>query len=264
VPGRAFEAALAVRHMTGQAAQVGGFAAGGLLVATLSPAAALALNAASFAVSALVVRLGVAERPVPDAVVPTCLMVRWWVDAHAGLRTVLGDRRRRVLGACATACLVQAQAEFVRATPVHVRGRAIGVAASGLVGVQGVAVLAGGVVAQVWGTRAAIALCGALGMALALIATRAHQRMTVAATDPHGPGRRRAGGGVIVGCCADGSPGAVRHHGLLAHRRHDGSNAPLPVCGAVGRPSSDGRSQARDERPRSPSVTLRMQMHTDG
>jgi len=99
VPGRVFEAALAVRHVTGQAAQVAGFAVGGLLVATLSPAAALALDAASFVVSALVVRLGVAERPVSDAAAAPA-PVPWWVDARTGLRTVLGDDRRRVL-ACA-------------------------------------------------------------------------------------------------------------------------------------------------------------------
>ena len=267
VPSRVFEAALAVRHVTGQAAQVAGFAVGGLLVATLSPAAALALDAASFVVSALVVRLGVAERPVTDeAAAP--VPVPWWVDARTGLRTVLGDGRRRVLvcaawlvgcfvlpeglavpyagqlgldttaagllmaadpagsvvgawlftrfvservrrraigplavaaalplgicgtapgfgatlvlwglsGACATACLVQAQSEFVRVTPAELRGRAIGVAAAGLVGAQGVAMLLGGVVAQVWGARAAVALCGAFGMALALVVTRAHLR----------------------------------------------------------------------------------------
>ena len=267
VPSRVFEAALAVRHVTGQAAQVAGFAVGGLLVATLSPAAALALDAASFVVSALVVRLGVAERPVSDAAAAPA-PVPWWVDARTGLRTVLGDDRRRVLacaawlvgcfvlpeglavpyagqlgldtaaagllmaadpagsvvgawlftrfvpervrrraigplavaaalplgicgtapgfgatlvlwgssGACATACLVQAQADFVRVTPADLRGRAIGVAAAGLVGAQGVAMLLGGVVAQVWGARAAVALCGAFGMALALVVTRAHLR----------------------------------------------------------------------------------------
>jgi len=275
VPGRVFEAALAVRHVTGQAAQVAGFAVGGLLVATLSPAAALALDAASFVVSALVVRLGVAERPVPDAAAAPA-PVPWWVDARTGLRTVLGDDRRRVLvcaawlvgcfvlpeglavpyagqlgldtaaagllmaadpagsvvgawlftrfvpervrrraigplavaaalplgicgtapgfgatlvlwglsGACATACLVQAQSEFVRVTPAELRGRAIGVAAAGLVGAQGVAMLLGGVVAEVWGARAAVALCGAFGMVLALVVTRAHLRMPLTDTAP--------------------------------------------------------------------------------
>jgi MFS family permease len=262
VPGEAFDAALAVRQATGQAAQVGGFALGGLLVAVLSPSAALAINAGSFLVSALVVRLGMRERPVPvAAAVPT-----WWTDAREGVRTVLHDGRRRVLvcaawltgcfvlpealavpyagqlgldtadvgllmaadpagsvlgawlftrfvpepwrrravgplavasagslalcgaapgfvgslvlwgaaGAFATACLVQAQAEFVRATPPDVRGRAIGVAAAGLIGVQGVAMLLGGLAAQAWGARAAVALCGVVGVAAGLVVAKAH------------------------------------------------------------------------------------------
>ncbi|HEX5811572.1 MAG TPA: MFS transporter [Pseudonocardia sp.] len=267
VPGPAFEAALTLRYVTGQVAQVGGFALGGLLVAALSPSAALALDAASFLASALVVRLGVAERPVPAAAGPA-QPPPWSVDARAALHTVLRDGRRRALGcaawlvgcfvvpealavpyaqqlgldtaaagllmaadpagsvlggwlfirfvpdslrtrtigplalaaalplglcglepgfgttlvlwglsgAFATASLVQAQAEFVRVTPGELRGRAIGVAAAGLIGVQGLAVLLGGVAAQVWGARAAVALCGALGIAVALVVTDAHLR----------------------------------------------------------------------------------------
>jgi MFS family permease len=81
VPGPVFDTALTLRYVTGQVAQVGGFALGGLLVAALSPSAALTLDAASFVVSALVVRLGVAERPVPAAgrAGPAS---RWWVDAR--------------------------------------------------------------------------------------------------------------------------------------------------------------------------------------
>ncbi|MGZ8749610.1 MAG: hypothetical protein ACXWYP_01890 [Pseudonocardia sp.] len=37
-----------------------------------------------------------------------------------------------------------------------------------------------GQAAQIWGSRGAIALCGALGMALALAVTRAHLRTPVA------------------------------------------------------------------------------------
>jgi MFS family permease len=252
-PGVALENALAVRHVTNQAVQVGGFAVGGVLVAVLSPAAALGLNAATFAISALVLRFGVATRPVPDSgVLPVPAVTSWLADTREGLCTVLRDPRRRALagtvwllgcsvvpealavpyadqlgldtsaagllmaadpagsvlgvwvftrfvperlrqgavgplavavalplslcalspglgvtillwataGACATACLVQCQADFVRATPAHHRGRAIGVAASGLIGVQGLAMLLGGWAAEAWGARAAVAACG--------------------------------------------------------------------------------------------------------
>lgn len=70
-------------------------------------------------------------------------------------------------GACATAALVQAQAGFVRATPADVRGTATGVAASGLVAAQGVAILLGGLVAERASPPIALAACGAGGLLLA-------------------------------------------------------------------------------------------------
>ncbi len=72
-----------------------------------------------------------------------------------------------VSGACATAALVQAQAGFLRATPAAVRGTATGVAASGLVAAQGVAILLGGVVAERASPPVALAACGAGGLLLA-------------------------------------------------------------------------------------------------
>jgi hypothetical protein len=77
-------------------------------------------------------------------------------------------------GACATACLVQCQADFVRATPPHVRGRAIAVAASGLIGVQGLAMMLSGWAAEVWGARATVAMCGVVGFGLAVVLTGVH------------------------------------------------------------------------------------------
>ena len=279
-PGVALEKALAVRHVTNQTAQVGGFAFGGLLVAVLSPAAALGLDAATFAVSALVLWFGVAARPAaaPDGgALPVSPVAAWLADTREGLHVVLRDPRRRVLaglvclagcsvvpealavpyaeqlglgttaagmlmaadpagsvlgvwaftrfvperlrrgavgplavaaalplslcalspglgatillwataGACATACLVQCQADFVRATPPHVRGRAIGVAASGLIGTQGLAMLLSGWAAGEWGTRAAVAVCGVVGFGLAVVLTGLHvQSATVADREP--------------------------------------------------------------------------------
>lgn len=75
-------------------------------------------------------------------------------------------------GACATACLVQAQTGFARATPTAVRGRATGVAASGLIGSQGAAVLLGGVLAQWTGPAVALGVFGVAGLFLALGASR--------------------------------------------------------------------------------------------
>lgn len=275
--GQLYEAGLAVRQITNQAAQVVGFAAGGILVAALSPASALALDAVTFALSALVVRVGLRARPVvadgsADGRAPS-----WGADVRTGLRAVFRHPRRLALagavwlvgcyilpealaapyaaqlgagpavvgilmaadpagsvlgawlftryvpharreraigplavlaglplvacalgpgvvvsvllwalaGAGATACLVQAQAEFVRATPDALRGRAIGVAASGLITAQGVAVLLGGLAAEASTARAAVAGCGALGALVGIgIALALRRERCTAATAP--------------------------------------------------------------------------------
>ncbi|ONI71002.1 MFS transporter [Actinosynnema sp. ALI-1.44] len=54
---------LAVRNVTVQSSQVAGFAGGGLLVSLLDPYLALGLDAATFALSALIIQLGVRWRP---------------------------------------------------------------------------------------------------------------------------------------------------------------------------------------------------------
>ncbi|GAA3230407.1 MFS transporter [Pseudonocardia petroleophila] len=255
LPGDLYERGLAVAQITGQTAQVVGFAAGGLLVAAVSPSAALALNAVTFLVAGALFRFGLARRPRADGtprtgardllagitdvvadprrralvllvwmvglyVVPEALAAPYAAQIGAGpavvgllmaadpLGSVLGAwlfvrfvspaRRARLIGVLAvaagvpllftvlvpgvpvalllfgvsgmasTAYVMQAQASFVRATPTAIRGRAIGVAASGIVAGQGVAVLAGGLLADLWTPSTAIAVCGAAGVAIAL------------------------------------------------------------------------------------------------
>ncbi len=257
-----YERGLAVRQITGQTAQLAGFAAGGLLVAAVSPESALLLDAASFALSGLLVRLGVADRPRaarrPDTdargdrglrgtvagmaaiatdprrralvllawlvgcyVVPEALAAPYAGQLGAGpiavgllmaadpLGSVLGAwlffrfvtpaRRARWIGVLAvvaglpllvtalrpavpiaialwglsgmasTAYLLQAQACFVRATPDSRRGAAIGVAASGIIAGQGIAVLVGGWLADRTTPATSIAAVGAVGVLLAVV-----------------------------------------------------------------------------------------------
>ncbi|QJY49457.1 MFS transporter [Pseudonocardia broussonetiae] len=255
LPGDLYERGLAVSQITGQTAQVVGFAAGGLLVAAVSPSSALLLDAVTFLVAGLLFRLGLVRRPRADAaprspgrdllagvvdvatdrrrralvllvwmvglyVVPEALAAPYADQIGAGpavvgllmaadpLGSVLGawlfvrfvppDRRARLIGVLAvaaglpllftalvppvpvalllwgvsgmasTAYVMQAQASFVRATPAAIRGRAIGVAASGIVAGQGVAVLAGGVLADLTTPSTAVALCAAAGVVVAL------------------------------------------------------------------------------------------------
>jgi MFS family permease len=81
-----------------------------------------------------------------------------------------------VSGMLSTAYLLQTQASFVRTTPDAGRGRAIGVAASGIIAAQGLAVLVGGFLADVWNAATAIAVAGAVGALLSLGGAVAWQR----------------------------------------------------------------------------------------
>jgi predicted MFS family arabinose efflux permease len=260
--GELYERGLAVRQITSQTAQLVGFASGGLLVAAVSPAVALLGNALTFALSAVVVRLGVADRPRPGdaddasaggpvgglrgavaglaeiatdprrrALVALAWLVGWYVVPEAlaapyadqlgagpavvgllmaadPLGSVLGawlfvrfvpaPTRARLVGVLAvaagvplvlcafrpglpltlllwgvsgmlsTAYLLQTQASYVRATPDAGRGRAIGVAASGIIAAQGGAVLVGGLLADAWDPATAVAVAGGIGAVLSL------------------------------------------------------------------------------------------------
>lgn len=66
---------------------------------------------------------------------------------------------------------VQVVTEYVRAVPDGQRGQAIGIASSGLLAVQGIGVLLGGVVAGTCGVGWAVGGAGLVGMVLALALT---------------------------------------------------------------------------------------------
>ncbi|MGA6161928.1 MFS transporter [Amycolatopsis magusensis] len=66
VPGERYAQALALRQVTGQSAQLAGFAGGGALLVVLEPHLALGLNALTFLVSAILIRTGVRHRPAPS------------------------------------------------------------------------------------------------------------------------------------------------------------------------------------------------------
>jgi MFS family permease len=266
--GDLYERGLAVRQITSQSAQLVGFAGGGVLVAVLSPPLALLANAFTFVLSALLIRLGVADRPRPNgghadegsgtraalasiaadprrrALVLLAWLVGWYVVPeglaapyadHLGLgaaavgvlmaadplgsvlgawaftRFVPSETRSRLTGVLAaaagiplmlslfgpglpvtvvlwglsgafsTAYLLQTQADFVRATPDADRGRAVGVAASGIVAGQGLAVLVGGALADLWDPATAVAVAGFTGAVLATAGAVAWHRATAPA-----------------------------------------------------------------------------------
>jgi len=93
---------LGLRAATSQAAQLAGFAVGGAAVAVIGPRSALVVDAATFAVSAVIIRLGVRHRPPiarPSSAEATndqadSASPRRWLD---GTRAVFGNRELLLL-----------------------------------------------------------------------------------------------------------------------------------------------------------------------
>ncbi|MFF4322561.1 MFS transporter [Streptomyces sp. NPDC001568] len=88
-PGEAFVLGRSLLRMVSQSAQLVGFGLGGLLLTVLAPRGAIALTAAGFLASALLLRLGTRARPA-RAPAPGAAPA-------GGLRLLFGDRRLRAL-----------------------------------------------------------------------------------------------------------------------------------------------------------------------
>jgi hypothetical protein len=91
----------ALQNMTNQAVQMLGFAAGGAVIATMGPYRALALDAATFLGSALILISGVGRRPAThhDGAKPSM-----WTMTRAGATLVFGSRKLRTLVLFAWLC----------------------------------------------------------------------------------------------------------------------------------------------------------------
>jgi MFS family permease len=135
----------------------------------------MAADPAGSVLGALVISRWVPERLRERAILPcTALagvpLVASMFVPHVAAVVVLWA----LTGALCTAALVPAQAVFVRATPDEMRGRATGLAASGLIAAQGLAILVCGLLAERWGAPVAVGICGMAGavLATALMLTR--------------------------------------------------------------------------------------------
>jgi MFS family permease len=87
--------------------------------------------------------------------------------------------------------LIPLNISFVQATPAAFRGRAFGVAVSGLYGVQGLGALAAGLAAEGVAPSSVLALCGGVGMiavAPALLAYRRTQGSSAGVETEGAPG----------------------------------------------------------------------------
>jgi predicted MFS family arabinose efflux permease len=89
-----YEIGQSIRQVTGQAGQLIGFAGGGIVIGLLGAQQALALNALSFAVSALVIRFGVHARPAAGATEENEPL---FMRLKSGVRTIWNDPRLRSL-----------------------------------------------------------------------------------------------------------------------------------------------------------------------
>jgi hypothetical protein len=259
--GELYPVGTGLRTITGQMAQLIGFAAGGLVTAAISPRGGLAVDAASFAASALLLGCGLQRRPAPGAAAGELSRPRRYLASiGAGARLVASDRRLRILlglgwlaaffvvpegvavpyaaelggGATASGLLMasmpagtalgtfayirfvspearlrwmgplafgtsvplvlcvfhpglvgslvlwtlsgafgayqaQVYAEYARSIPDARRGQAVGIASSGLLAVQGVGILLGGVVAGGSSPSLAVGLAGSVEAVLAAV-----------------------------------------------------------------------------------------------
>lgn len=114
-PGAPYILGRSLMRVVSQGAQLGGYAAGGVLLAVTGPRAALAADALSFAAAAATVRFGTTLRrprgrsgPARQTLEPSPATA-----ARASWRLVLGDRRRRrllLLGWLIPACAVAPEA----------------------------------------------------------------------------------------------------------------------------------------------------------
>ncbi|MEO3813323.1 MFS transporter [Sphaerisporangium sp. B11E5] len=100
--GDRYVAGSALQNMTNQAVQMLGFAAGAGVIAAIGAHYGLALDAATFLASALIIALGVRRRPPPEP--DTSVPISMWAMTKTGARLVFGDRRLRVLVLFAWLC----------------------------------------------------------------------------------------------------------------------------------------------------------------
>jgi len=96
LPDDRYVLASALGNVSYQAGLVAGFAVGGTLVTVLGTREALLIDAATFLVSALIVRLGVRRRPAASSADEDGIS-GWWSRVAAGSRLVFGDSRLRRL-----------------------------------------------------------------------------------------------------------------------------------------------------------------------
>jgi MFS family permease len=99
--GGKYTVGMAIRNITSQSAQLVGFAGGGALVSVLNPSVGLGLDAATFVLSAVVLRRGVGRRPAATQRPVSSGRMSFLASTMLGARLVWRDPGLRVLmGLC--------------------------------------------------------------------------------------------------------------------------------------------------------------------
>ena len=96
LPGQRYEVGQTIRQITHQSGLLAGFAGGGALVALIGPNVALTIDAGTFLLSALLIRLGVGARPA-SITAARGVRVGIRVQLVDGARLIWTDRRLRTL-----------------------------------------------------------------------------------------------------------------------------------------------------------------------
>jgi MFS family permease len=114
---------------------------------------------------------------------------------------------------------------FVRRTPLHLRGQAVGLASAGLIAIQGVGSVAAGVLATLWSPSAAVGIAGIAGVlcVAALLAPlrRAERLVAQEQPDQGNPGQGHPG---------QGHPGQGHPGQGQPAQGHPGQGQPGPIA----------------------------------
>jgi MFS family permease len=121
--GEAYVAGLAVRSITIQAAQLMGFVAGGAIVGFINPYLALAIDAGTFLLSAVLVRFGVPHRPAPQS---SDSRRRFWSSSARGARQLASIPGLRSLAVLCMLAGLYIAPEGLAAAWVHELGASTG------------------------------------------------------------------------------------------------------------------------------------------
>ncbi|HYS36169.1 MAG TPA: MFS transporter [Pseudonocardiaceae bacterium] len=127
--GERYVVGQAMFNVATQTAQVVGFGLGGVLVAGLGPHGALAVDAATFAGSAVLVRFGVRHRPAAMGV-DQATRGSWWGQVSGGVALVWTSLRLRALVALACVSGIYIAAEALAAP--YAAGIGVGAVAVGM------------------------------------------------------------------------------------------------------------------------------------